>query len=101
MSANGSMKTFVPLLVRAKADWPYHSTCMLFLQFLDVPESALVAGRRIGVVVAAAAEQGRECGDEAGDDREHEGGIEAVAERAGDQVRKEGGASDHRVRMRR
>jgi hypothetical protein len=89
------------LLLREKADWPYHSTCMLFLQFLDLWASARVAGRLIDVVVATATEQGRESRDEAGDDREDKGGVEAVAERAGDQVRKERGSRDRSVCVRR
>ena len=83
------MKTLPLSPVREKADWPYHSTCMLFLQFLKMPARGRFDGRLVGVVVAAAAQQRGRGGDQAGDDGEGEGGVEAVAERAGDQVREE------------
>src|SRR6476659_4963249 len=89
MSAKGSMKTVASGAVRAKADWPNHSTCMLFLQLRDLRRGARRPIRLVGVVVAPAAqERGGGC-DQAGDDREDEGGLETVPERAGDQVGEE------------
>jgi len=52
---------------------------MLFLQFGDVAGSG-PRGGLLGVVIAAAAQQGRRRGDEAGDDRERERRVEAVLE---------------------
>src|SRR5947207_5113796 len=89
MSANGSMKTAASGAVRAKADWPYHSTCMLFLKLRDVRRWARGPLRLVGVVVAPAAQHRGGGGDQAGDDREDEGGLETVPERARDQLGKE------------
>src|SRR5215470_19913610 len=97
MSPNGSITTFAPSAVRVNADWPCHSTRMLFLQSLDL----WVRRRLVGVVVAAAAEQGGAGCDQAGHDRERERGGEAVAERAGDQVREEGVTGERGVLRRR
>src|SRR6187455_2405630 len=98
MSANGSMKTLVPSAVRVKADWPCHSTRMLFLQSRDLGPGRLGL---IGVVVAAAAEQGCAGGDQAGEDGEGEGRGQAVAERPGDQMGKEGVPGQSGLLLRR
>src|SRR6202012_5542984 len=99
MSPKGSMKTFASEPVRVKADCPCHSTRMLLLQLRDLgwPDRGL--GWLLGVVVLAAAQQRGGGGDETGDDREGEGGVETVAERARDQLRDEGLAGERGVGM--
>src|SRR5436853_5859023 len=102
-SPKGSMTTVVPFALRRKADWPYHSTCMLLLRLsCQVRRGERRAGGcvRVGlvrVVIAAAPHQrGARCG-EARDDREREGRVKPGAERPGDEVREEGAAREHRV----
>src|ERR1700677_779668 len=59
MSPNGSIATVVSGVLRRKADWPYHSTCMLLLLGcgLDDCDSLSAAGR--APVGAGAARGGR------------------------------------------
>src|SRR6202522_1946347 len=93
MSANGSIATVVSPAVRRKADWPYHSTCMLFLSgggwddcARSVARRRSIRGRRsvrigpglpvhgsaeaVGGVIFAATHQRGASRDQAGGDRE-------------------------------
>src|ERR1700712_3998033 len=105
MSPKGSMKILPSAPVRAYEDWPNHSTCMVLLQFggQGLPPLRLAGGRGrglVGVLVLAAAHQRGAGGGQAGDDCEEEGGVEAVAERAGDQMREEALAGEDRFGVR-
>src|SRR5258708_33581807 len=100
MSPKGSRKTRFSLPSMPNADCPCHSTRMLFLQFRDLAAGG-GRGRLLGVVVLAAPEQGGRGGDETGDDREAEGGVEAVLGRPRDQVGGEFAAGDDRIALRR
>src|SRR6185437_1513743 len=97
-SPNGSMKTVAASPSSVNADCPCQSTRMTLLQF------AYRWGRRgglrlarLGVGVAPAPHQRGARGDQAGDDGEAEGGVEAVAERLRDQAREEAVAGQHRL----
>src|SRR4051812_26660746 len=70
MSPNGSMNTVVPSALSRKADWPYHSTCMLFLRSGCAQDAG--RGGRVVVLVAAAAHERRERRYQAGHDRKGE-----------------------------
>src|SRR4029453_3115987 len=96
------MKTVVSPSVRRKADCPYHSTCMLLLE-LDRAQTAGDGGGSLVLLLvdhAPAAQQRGGGGDQAGDDREGEGGVEAVLERPRDEVGEEGAAGQRRLVVR-
>src|SRR4051812_48053340 len=86
MSPKGSIATVMSSPRSAKADWPYHSTCM---------------GEHLSVTVSAPAHERRRGGDQAGQDGEREGVLQAAVERPGDQVREERAADERRVVARR
>src|SRR3954453_15229996 len=94
------MKTVVPPSLRLNADWPYHSTRMLLLR-LGRQQGAGGGPAVLVADLAAAAHQRRDGGDQAGDDRERERGVQAVAERRGDQVGEEPRPGEQRVVVRR
>src|SRR4051794_23668984 len=79
--------------VRRKVDCPYHSTRMVLLGSWDE--------RHLAVMEAAAAQQRRRGGDQARDDREREGRVQAVLEGPGDELREEARAGDGRLVGRR
>src|ERR1700690_739761 len=111
ISANGSIATVLSAAVRRKADWPYHSTCMLFLSGGGWDDCARSVARRrrsgavrgsvarrcsvrigpdlpvtggagaVGGVILAAAHQRRGRGDQAGDDRKRERLVQAGTKR--------------------
>src|SRR3954452_16451231 len=93
MSPNGSIATVTSSPRSANADWPYHSTCMLLL-------GPGYADERLAVRVAAAAQQRGRGGDQAGEDREGERGVQAALERAGDEVREEAAPGQRRPVVR-
>src|SRR5512135_2352101 len=100
-SANGSMKTDCAGVLSRKADWPYHSTCMLLLGS-GWGEYRRRCGRvclrrSLVAVVATAPHQRRGRGDEARDDRERERLMQAGPERTGNQMGKERLAGQHRA----
>src|SRR3954454_19928796 len=86
MSPNGSMTTVTPPATSRNVDCPNHSTCMVLLGSCDECHLA--------VVEAAAAQQRGRRGDEAGDDRERERRVQAIAERTRDELREEAGTGD-------
>src|SRR5690242_20773990 len=86
------MNTVVPPALRRNADWPYHSTCMLFLRSGRAKRSDWHRG--VVVLIAAAAHQRGERGHETGADRERERLVQAAAERRGDEMREERVARD-------
>src|SRR6202050_1546192 len=108
MSPKGSIATDTSAPSSENADCPYHSTRIALLSGCDwregsravdgralapIPLCRVVGTRRRGdlldVLVLAAAQQRGAGGDEAGDDREQEGLVQARAKRRGDQLREE------------
>src|ERR1051325_3669374 len=80
-----------PALSR-NADWPYHSTCMLFLRSGRAKRSDWYRG--VVVLIAPAAHQRGERGHQAGGYREREGLVQSGAERRRDEMGEEGVARD-------
>src|SRR6185437_9610423 len=97
-SPNGSIATVLPSASSRNADWPYHSTSMCLL--LDRGDETHPR-RLLGMLVAAAAQERRRGGNEAGEDRERERLVQAGAEGPGDEVREERRAGDHGPVVRR
>src|SRR3954452_15836386 len=103
-SSKGSMNTVVAPSVRRKADCPYHSTCMLLLEFGRAQtawggcDGGL--GRLVLVDHAPAAQQRGAGRDQAGDDREQEGGVQPVLEGPRDEIGEERAPRERRLVVR-
>src|SRR5205814_2766656 len=88
------MNTVVRSALSRKADWPYHSTCMLFLRSGCAQDAR--RGGRVVVLVAAAAHERRERRYQAGHDREGECLVQPRAKRGRYELWEEGVSGDRR-----
>src|ERR1051326_6734400 len=86
------MNTVWPAALSRNADWPYHSTCMLFLRSGRAKRSDWYSG--VVVLIAPAAHQRGERGHQAGGYREREGLVQSGAARRRDEMGEERVARD-------